>query len=105
MEAKQNSSMAPSQCSMILNELNDVLHMLDQELESVQKDPQIPVLTQPVKQNSEAVPPKISRSAPLDQKDLEALVDLLVERQLPRVSAQLKKSVMNEVRRILPAKE
>lgn len=103
MDLKQTPAMPASHCAALLEELTDVLGMLDQELARVHQDPQVPILTQPVTPSSDANLALHSDDTSLNEKDLEALIELLIERQLPRVTQQLKRGILREVLRILPA--
>lgn len=97
----------------LLDELNDVLHMLDDELYALSHSPvsglEIPVLKNPVNSES-ALQGQLSllgedaHSTPMDASDIETLVDLLIDRQLPKLRAELRQSILTEVHRILPNK-
>jgi hypothetical protein len=97
----------------LLYELNDVLHMLDDELYALSHSPvngvAIPVLKNPVDKNAilQGQLPLLgedARSTSMDEAEVETLVDLLIERQLPKLRAELRLSVLTEVHRILPGK-
>jgi len=97
----------------LLDELNDVLHMLDDELYALSHSPlselEIPVLKNPVDKDAilQGQLPLLgedARSASMDDSEVETLVELLIERQLPKIRAELRQSVLTEVHRILPQK-
>ena len=97
----------------LLNELDDVLHMLDDELYALSHSPinnlEIPVLKNPVDKDAvlQGQLPLLgedARSTSMDESEVETLVDLLIERQLPKLRAEMRQSVLTEVHRILPQK-
>ncbi len=97
----------------LLDELNDVLHMLDDELYALAHSPisglTIPVLKNPVDhatslQGQLPLLGEDAHSTPMDASDVETLVDLLIERQLPKLRAELRQSILTEVHRIIPNK-
>ncbi|MCW8825509.1 MAG: hypothetical protein OQK78_03695 [Gammaproteobacteria bacterium] len=97
----------------LLNELDDVLHMLDDELYALSHSPlnglEIPVLKNPVDKDAtlQGQLPLLgedARSIKMEESEVETLVDLLIERQLPKLRAELRQSILNEVHRILPNK-
>lgn len=97
----------------LLDELNDVLHMLDDELYALSHSPvnglEIPILKNPVNgdaplQGQLPLLGEDARSTPMEESEIETLVDLLIDRQLPKLRAEMRQSVLNEVHRILPNK-
>ena len=97
----------------LLDELNDVLHMLDDELYALLQSPlnglEIPVLTNPIDKEASLkgqlpLLGEDARSTSMEASEIETLVDLLIERQLPKMRAELRQSILAEVHRILPNK-
>ncbi len=99
----------------LINELTDVLHMLDDELDTLSNRPikgkgaRTPILKKNVRsaglaQSQHLLPSDATRSTPIATSDVEILVDLLIERQLPKLRAELKQSILSEVHRIIPNK-
>lgn len=60
----------------------------------------LPLLTKAVEE--EVQYPLQDSDYPLDKEELEALIDLILERQLPKVQKALKEWVLQELVRVLP---
>lgn len=87
--------------------------MLDDELYALSHSPvnglEIPILKNPVDrdvalQGQLPLLGEDARSTAMEESEVETLVDLLIERQLPKLRAEMRQSVLTEVHRILPSK-
>ena len=108
MNSMNPSNTTVSERDDMLNELNDVLHMLDDGLYALLHSPVISlnnaVNDETDSQELSPSPGTDARNIPMEASEVEALVDLLIERQLPKIKADMRESVLTEVHRILPSR-
>ena len=106
MNSINSSSATVTERDEMLNELNDVLHMLDDGLYALLHSPVVSlnnaVNDETDSQELSPSPGNDARNIPMEASEVEALVDLLIERQLPKIKTDLRQSVLTEVHRILP---
>ncbi|NOR51239.1 MAG: hypothetical protein GQ470_01340 [Gammaproteobacteria bacterium] len=106
MNSMNPSNTTVSERDDMLNELNDVLHMLDDGLYALLHSPVISlnnaVNDETGCQELSPSPGNDARNIPMEASEVETLVELLIERQLPKIKADMRESVLTEVHRILP---